>query len=214
MDWSQIAKTAAPALGDLLGKTGGMFGNNWKNPGDSSMDYLNQIPDEVRKYLEPYMNAGQQALPGMQKEFGESMSNPGGRANEIGEGYRQSPGFDFAMKQALKARQNAASAGGFAGTPAHEQYAMQTATGLADQDYNQWMQNALNLHGQGVMGNMGLYQTGAQSANNMAQMIQDALTKQAENKWSSQQEANKQDNSGSIWGTIGNLAGTLIPMFL
>lgn len=95
-----------------------------------------------------------------QSAFGQLVSNPGQVMNQLGQGFQSSPGYQFEMNQALDAAQRAASAGGMAGSPAHQQTNMELAQGLASKDYNQYMQNAMNMYGQGLAGQTGLYGQG------------------------------------------------------
>ncbi len=189
-------------LGSMLG--------NWQNPAKGGpMQSMNQIPEYLRKYLEPYINAGNQALPGLQDQYGKLINDPGGRMNEIGQGYHQSPGFQFAMQQALAGAGHAASAGGMAGSAQHEQQNMGVATGLADQDYNQWMSNALGMYKTGLQGQQGLYDTGAHAGITMGEDMASYLANRAKMQYEGRNAQNQHEGGmwGSIFGGLGTLAG-------
>jgi len=187
----------------------GMFGGSgWKNPADSASEYMNQIPGELDTYLSPYINAGQQALPGLQDQYGQLMKDPGARMNQIGQSYHQSPGFQFAMQQALQGAGHAAAAGGMAGSPQHEQQNMTLATNLANQDYNQYLQNALGMYGTGLQGQQGLYDTGAKAGMSMGEDMASVLAAQAQNEYQ-RQAAENQHNSGFLGNLLG-LGGAAI----
>jgi hypothetical protein len=217
MDWKGLASEAGPYLGNLFSQGAGMLGSdNWQNPSNFGMPYIQQIPGMARQTLNPYIKAGQQAVPGLQNQFSKLLQNPGGRVNEIGKGYQQSPGLQFAIKQALAAAGHGAAAGGYAGSPQHEFYNMQQATGLANQDYNSWMQNALGEYNQGLAGQQNLYGTGANASNSLAQMISQALAGQGSLAYGAQamqneHEANQQKERGSFFDTLGGLASTALP---
>jgi hypothetical protein len=185
---------------------GAMFGD-WQNPADAGMDYMNQIPGQLDKYLSPYINAGQKALPGLQDQYGQLMNDPGGRINQIGQSYNQSPGFQFALQQALQGSGHAAAAGGMAGSPQHEQQNMGIATGLANQDYNQYMQNALGAYGAGLQGQQGIYNTGAQAGMSMGQDMASVLANQAKLAYEGQNAENQRE--GGMWGALGSGLGSL-----
>src|ERR1700678_1416263 len=109
-------------LGKLLG--GGMIGSglygmfgNKTNPADEANKYISQIPGQTSPYTQPYFQAGTSQLPGLQNQYQQLMENPGGKFNQIGENFQQSPGFKFALDQALQGAGNAAAAGGMAGSP-------------------------------------------------------------------------------------------------
>lgn len=188
---------------------GGLFGGG-KNPADVANKYLNQIPGQAGQYLNPYMQAGQGAMGSLQEQYGGLLDSPGQKLNDIGQNYQQSPGFKFALDQALAAGNRSASAGGMAGSPAAQQQNMQTATGLASQDYNNWMQNALGLYGQGLSGQQGMAQMGQQSAQSMQDMIAQQLAQQAQLGYAGQASKNQSNPWGSILGGLGGLFGAFL----
>lgn len=205
--------------GSMLGAgIGGLFSGK-RNPSDAAMGYLNQIPGQAGQYLSPYVNAGQGALPVLQDQYAGLLGSPGNRLNEIGQSYQQSPGFKFALDQALGASGRAASAGGMAGSPQHEQTNMGVATGLANQDYNNWMQNALGLYGKGLAGEQGMAQMGQQGAQNMSDLIAQQLAQQAQLAFSGQASKNQSNPWGNILGGVlsllpgGGLLGGLGHLF-
>ncbi len=201
LDQNQMMKMYG---GSMLG--GGLmdlFGNK-KNPADKANEYLNRIPGEAGKYYEPWRQLGERTIPGMEDEYNKLLGNPGDKLNQIGQNYKQSPGFNFALQQALGASNRGAAAGGMAGSPASQQQNMQIGSDLASQDYNNWMQNALGLYNQGLGGKQDFMHMGQNSSNNMADMIQQMLAQQA--AYGYQGQASK--NQSNPWGNIlGGLAG-------
>lgn len=183
---------------------GGMGG---KNPADAAMPYLNQIPGQTNQYYQPFFDAGKGALNPLQDEYTKLLSDPGGWMNKIGEGYQQSPGFKSAMEQAMQAGGHAAAAGGMAGTPQHSFQDMKMATDLSNQDYNNYMQNALGLYGQGLTGEQGMAGMGQQAGQSMADMIAQTLAQQGNLAFQGQAQQNK--NKGDMWGNIFKGAGAL-----
>lgn len=181
--------------------------SNWENPSDAADPYFQQMPDQLKQYFNPYIDAGNRALPGLEKQYGQLTNDPGGRLNEIGAGYHQSPGFQFAMQQALQGAGHAAAAGGMAGSPQHEQQNMGIATNLANQDYNGWLQNALGLYGTGLQGQQGMYNTGAESGMRLGENLSSILAQRAKLAYEGQNTENQRDEG--IWGSIGGGVGTL-----
>lgn len=182
---------------------------DFDNPAEAGMPYLDQIRPILEKYLGPYHEAGMRQLPGLENQYGRLTSDPGGFLNQIGGGYQQSPGFQFALKQALQSTNHGAAAGGMFGTPQHDFQNMEVATGLANQDYNHWLQNALGLYGRGLGGQEGLYNTGANASMNLGQDLASALGAQAQLAYEGQNAANKNRsaNVGGLFGGLGNLFG-------
>lgn len=165
------------------------------NPANAAMPYLNQIPGQTLPYMEPYFNAGTNALNPLQEQYSKLLENPGALMNTIGESYQQSPGFKAALEQALMAGNHAAAAGGMAGTPQSQYQQMQTATNLTNQDYNNWLSNALGLYGGGLSGEQGLAGMGQQAGQSMADMIAQTLAQQGNMAFRGKQEQNSQRNS-------------------
>lgn len=195
----------------LLGAgLGGLFGD-YNNPADAAMPYMNQIPDALKKYLEPYINAGTSQIPGLENAYGGLINDPGGVMNKIGQGYHQSPGFQFALQQALQGAGHAAAAGGMAGSPQAMQQNMQTATGLANQDYNNWLGNALGMYRTGLQGSQNLFNTGAQTSMGMGEDLASVLANQAKLAYEGQNAQNQSE--GGIFGAITGGAASMLPYF-
>lgn len=171
------------------------------------MPYLNQIPGQTQKYQQPWLQAGQNQLPGLQDQYSQLMNDPGGRMNKIGESFKESPGFKFAMQQALQGGNHAAAAGGMAGSPQHEQQNMQLATDLGNQEYNNWMKNALGQYDFGLQGSQGMANQGQQAGQSMADMIAQTLAQQGNLAFNGQQQQNQ--NKSDMWGNIFKGAGSL-----
>ena len=180
----------------------GLLGNIFNNPAKAANKQLDQIPGQMHDMYDPYINAGMGQLPGMQEQYGQLMNNPGQRINEIGGAYQQSPGYQFQLDQAMQAGNNAAAAGGMSGSPMHQQQSMQLASNLANQDYNQWLSNALGGYQTGLSGSSHLYDTGFSGTNELAQSIMDTLLGKASNAYSGAESMNK-----SIGGLVSALSG-------
>lgn len=202
----QMAGGAGAGIGAGLG---GMF-SKWNNPADSANPYFDKMPGELKRYFNPYIDAGNKALPIIQNEYGMLTHNPGQRLNEIGSEYHQSPGFQFALQQALQGAGHAAAAGGMAGSPQHEQQNMEIATGLANQDYNSWVGNALGMYGTGLQGQQDLYNTGATSGMQLGEHLASILAQRAKLAYEGENAENERE--GGLWGSIGGGIGTLAGM--
>jgi hypothetical protein len=170
----------------------GMF--DWfhhEDPSKQANKYLDQIPDKISPYYDPYSQAGQRQIPGLEEQFGNLINDPGSIYNKLGSGYQKSPGFDFAMKQALQGAGNAAAAGGMAGSPQHEQQNMELATNLANQDFNQYMQNVLGMYNTGLSGSQDIMGKGMNAGDAMAKMLAENMQNQASNAYSGAANTNR-----------------------
>lgn len=186
-----------------------LFGGKSSNPANAAMPYLNQIPGMTMPFMQPWFNAGAGALPGLQDQYGQLTNDPSKRLNEIGQGYKESPGLQFAIKKAMDAQGRAAAAGGMAGSPQHQEYNTELATNYANQDYNNYMNNALGLYKSGLGGQQGLAQMGQQSGQSIADMISQLLATQGAYAAGGQGAQNQQRSSlfGNLFSALGAFPG-------
>ena len=178
-----------------------------KNPANSAMPYLNQIPGQTQQYQQPFFDAGKSQIPGLEDQYSQLMNDPGKRINQIGENFHESPGFKFAMQQALQGGNHAAAAGGMAGSPQHEQQNMQLGSSLGNQEYNNWLHNALGQYDIGLQGSQDMANQGQQAGQNIADMIAQTLAQQANLSFNGQQQKNQ--NKSDMWGNVFKGAGSL-----
>jgi len=185
--------------GGLLGGLEG--GDKWKNPADAANPYLNQIPDTLKQYYNPYINAGQQAMGTTMGQYNNLINDPTAMMNKIGAGYQKSPGFDWQVGQATNAANNAAAASGMAGSPAEQQELATTVNGLANQDYGQYMDSALGQYRMGLQGMGGINQMGFNASSNLANGLSTNLMNQANLAYAGQQSDNER-SAGSGFGSF------------
>lgn len=208
-----------------------------QNPSDSASPWLNQIPDALKQYMLPYINAGQQGLNTMNDyinrgntagnalmgQYGALLSNPAGVMNNIGSTFQQSPGYGFQVNQALGAANRASAAGGMAGSPQEQQQIAGVTSQLANQDYYNYLSHALGMYGQGLEGMQNVYGLGAQMGQNVydegAQMSGDLANSlgsyymsQANNAYAGAQNQNQNmiGGLGSLIGGIGDIASLFL----
>jgi len=179
----------------------------WYNPfswggSDNSMEdvqgYLSQMEPMLQEQYGPYKEAGLEALPTLQNQYSMLLQNPGAIQALLGQGFEQSPGYQFQLDQAMNAANQAASAGGMLGTPAHQQQAMGAAQGLANQDYWNYLGMNQGLYGQGLAGTQGLFGTGFDAANQMASGLGNIYGNQANLAYGNMQSQNQM--LGSLLG--------------
>ena len=224
------------AIGDLWSayKLGGM---NFPNPATGAMKYLNQIPGMLSQYMSPYVSGGQNAYGTLQGQYGTLLnnlnplmqnfsnlvSNPGAVFNKIGSNFQASPGYNFQVQQAQTAANNAAAAGGTLGSPAEQQTIASNVNQLANSDFYNYMNHALNLYGigmggmndlysKGLSGEQGLNTMGFQSAQDLAHSIMQSLMSQASLSYAGQADENqmKAGQEGAQAGLEGAGIGNLI----
>ena len=196
-------------VGALLAQ---LFGGHQPNPADAAIPYLNKIPGNLSRYLSPYVGSGQNALSTLQGQYGGLINNPSSMLAGFGKNFQEDPGYQWNLKQGENAITNAAAAGGMAGSPMHQQQAGQLASNLANQQYQNYLQNVMGLYGQGMAGEQGLNQLGFQGSEDMAQGLAQALMQQANLAYAGQANQNQQQGGtagawGGILGGLGDILG-------
>lgn len=202
---------AFPGIAQAGGGLASLFGKGGKNPADAANKYISQIPGQTQQYYQPYMEAGKGAMGNLQNEYKDLLS--GNKQNELGSSFKESPGYQFALQQALAGGNNAAAAGGQLGIPAHEQANMGIAQGLASQDYDKYIQNQMGLYGTGIQGNQQLNQQGFEANKGFADQLAQTLAQQGNYAFSGQTGQNQAKKQGwsDIFGGLGGAAASFVP---
>jgi hypothetical protein len=188
-----------------------IFGGKKSNPANAAMPYIQQIPGQTQQYNQPFFEAGTQSIPHLQEQYGQLLNNPGGKLNDIGQSFQQSPGFQFALQQALQGNNHQQAAAGMAGSPQNEHGNMELATNLGNQEYYRWLDHATNLYGQGLTGEQGMAANGQQAGNNIAQLVAQALAQQGNIAFNGQQQQNQ--NNRDLFGNIAKIGGAALSAF-
>lgn len=188
----------------------------FNNPANAAKPYLDQVPGAVSPYLQPYINQGQQAGGQLQSQFGQAINDPGALSAKLGAGYKQSPGYQFKLHQSLMAGDNAAAAGGMAGTPAHQQTQMQLANDIASQDFNDYMSRILGVYNKGLEGEQGFQTQGFGASKDLGETIGNSLLNQGKLAYmgaAQQNEANQAQakSTADMWGNLAGTAAQALP---
>ena len=209
-DWLAQALGIGGGLGTAAGGAFNLWGKKGKTPGEAANKYLDQIPGQTGQYYKPYQQAGEGALNTLQGEYGGLLS--GDKQNQLGANYKESPGYQFALKQALQGGNSAAAAGGLLGTPQNTQQNQELASDLASKDYNNYIQNQLGLYGQGLSGEQGLNQQGFDANKSYADMLAQISGQKAQNAYSDQAAKNKAQAGGlsDLFGGLGTAGASYL----
>lgn len=180
-----------------------------KDPSKEANKYLEQIPGAVNPYYQPYINQGQNANQNLMEQYGKLINDPNALYSQFGQGYKESPGYQFKLNQALQSGTNAAAAGGMAGSPAHQQQNMQLANDISSQDYNDYINHILGLYGLGLQGEQGLGEQGFKASLGYGDILGSNLGQQAGLKYQgiAGQNANKSNLLNNLISTAGTVAG-------
>lgn len=202
----QALLAALPGIMSAAGGLSGLFGNKNKgNPADAANRYLDQIPGQMNPYYQPYMDAGKGALGKLTGEYGNTIDDPNSIYNKLAEGYKESPGYAFKLKQALGAGQNASAAGGMLGTPQDVQQQSQIGHDIADQDFEKYMERMNGIYNRGLQGEEGINQKGFDASTGYGNMLGSILGQKGMNAFTGQQGQNQanQANWSNFFGGIG-----------
>lgn len=190
MAWIPLAIQGGLSLMQMLKAKGGGDGAGFQAEGGSPFSYLQQIPGTLQKYSAPYTQMWQ---------------DPGGTMAGIGKGFQQSPGYQYQLGQALQAGGQAAAAGGMAGSPMQQQQAQTTATGLANQDYYNYLNHAMSLYTTGVQGYSNLGENLARNLMSESQLAENERMMQLKSEM--QEQSDSSGLFGSALGGIGSALG-------
>lgn len=209
-NWMNPDQQNQGSFGGLGGIGAGLFDIfGSKDPSRYAQKYLNQIPGQVHEQYDPYRQAGLQALPQLQQQFQQMLFNPQNIYSMLGQGFQKSPGYDFSMQEAMNASNNAAAAGGMAGSPSHQRQSMGIAEQLSNQEFQNYLGHMFNLYGQGLSGLGNINQTGFNASSDITKYLTDLLNTQASVGAYGAQNYNTRMGSGlgSLFGGLGSLFG-------
>ena len=203
---ADILGTYSKYLGPMAigGALGSLFG--FEEPDYSGVEsQLQQIPGTITPYFQPYIQAGEESLGGLQQQLAGLLQDPGALMQSLGAGYRTSPGMQQSMMQATEAANRAAAARGQLGSPAEQQALAKQIYGMGEQDYGDYLNRVLGLYGTGVSGLTGLTQLGAGMGRGLAEDLAQAAMSRAGLE-EAKMQAQQQSQAG-LMGGLGSLIG-------
>lgn len=161
MSWGMLAGAAISVVG------GAMSANSQKKAAKGAANAQAQgqqlsIAEQQRQFdltrqdMQPWMQAGQNALGQMQDLNSGDFSS-----------FTESPDYAFARSQGLQGLDRSAAARGSLNTGGHSADVMGYASGLASQNYGNFYNRLSNMAGQGQTTATGLGQFGSNAASNI-----------------------------------------------
>lgn len=179
-----------------------------KNPSDAANNTLQQTPGMVKPYYDPYINAGKDSLDTLIKQYNDLTNNPGGKYDELGAGYKQSPGYANTLREALAGSDAAAARGGTLGTPMHGQNNATVAGDVANKDFEAYLNHVMSLYGQGLSGNADINKNGQSASESFGNIVGSVNNQVAQNQYTGQQDRNTQQSAN--WNNIAQGAGNAV----
>jgi hypothetical protein len=181
---------------------------DYENPADAAMPYLEKIPGAVQPYYQPYIDTGTESLKTLQDQYNMLLNDPTIMMSKIGSSYTASPGYQYNVDQATAAANNAAAAGGYLGSPAEQENLAKQISGIASQDYDTYMNQALAQYGLGLQGTQGLNQMGYNASTGYAGILDDLYKSEANLSYAGQ--ANQNAHSASGINNLMTLGGAAV----
>jgi hypothetical protein len=188
----------------MSGDIGSLLEALFSRPGEpyqKASDILSQYFPQAQGYLNPFLQAGQGAIPQYQNWL-NTMKDPSGFINNLMGKYQESPYAKFAQQQAMRSAQNMGSASGLTGSTPLMQFAQQNAQNISSQDMNQWLQNVLGVNTQYGQGEFGLMNQGMEAGNSLTNLMQNYMNNQAGLAYG--KDAAQQGRTGNIIQDIAN----------
>lgn len=180
-------------------------------------DLQNAQFEKVRSDLHPYIEAGAMALPKLEELTG---TNPGGNPltarltrpfQPTMDELAQTPGYQFALDQGLKATQNSYAAKGLGQSGAAMKGAADYAEGLAGTTYQQQFQNYLGQNSQIYNMIGGLSGSGQNAAAGLGSLsLNNTSATNALSIGAANASAAGQVASGNAWGNALNSIGAVV----
>ncbi|HBO1919656.1 TPA: tail fiber domain-containing protein [Pseudomonas aeruginosa] len=170
-------------VGSITGSTGADAAKDAANAqaaaANNAARLTQQQFDQLRKDLAPFVSLGTGSQNALLQAMGYTPTFKDGQLSGLavspkaalqqqfsftGKDLQNTPGYQFALNQGLRAVQNSASAQGLGLSGAQLKGATQYATGLADQTYGDQYNRALSTYNTN-------YQTAANNVNNLMQLL-------------------------------------------
>lgn len=171
--------------------------------------YLDQIPEAMRKYLDPSFQRGERAGGALEEQYGSMTSDPQDFINKIMQGYQQSDAYKYQQGEMGQQAANTAAAGGMLGSAFDQKQQQAITQGLLGQDQQQWLKNVLGVQGQGLAGEQNLYGYGQQAGANLAESEANVLGTKGQLGFQQERERGRrgQDLFSGLMQGVGAYAG-------
>lgn len=191
----------------------------YSNPADSGMNYLNQIPGAVKPYFQPYIDRGQKNANTLQGQYDQMTGDPSGFYNNLGKGYKESPGFQLRLQRALQGISNASAGNHQYGSPADQTQQAEQAALMSGEDYEKYLNHIMNIFGQGQKGMEHFNDQGFDASREYGNTIGNNLNSKAafayggqagQNQYNADRQAQNQANKPDYFGNIGNAFSSIM----
>lgn len=186
------------------------FGIGQRDPAKDANRYLDKIPGIGHDIYDPFINQGREAGGILKDQYGR-MLDPSKFMDDIMKNYKMSEGATYKRDLLGKGIGSAAAAGGFAGTPEHQREYGSMADEIMSGDMQQYLENALGIHGRGISGEQDFYNKGFGASGSLADMLAGVLGSKAGLSFQSgtQKNMNEQALMQALMKALGTAAGAM-----
>lgn len=160
--------------------------------------------DRAAQAYNPFYQAGTQAMGNYQQGL-DKMKDPTAYLNNLMGNYKESDYAKYLQDQTSKAGMNAASASGLIDSTPFAQQMQQNAAGIASQDMDKWLRNALGINKDYLTGQSDIYGKGLTAAQGMSNVFGQRAQDEAGLAYG--KEAAGQAGSGGIIGGLLKMFG-------
>ncbi len=180
-----VGGPAGAMIGSQLGSgIGGYFNQrssdkHMRQNQQQVQDRLNQISGVGKQYYEPYIGQGQEAGNRANQEYSNMLDDPSGLINAIMQSYQPSTGYQFKEDRLKRSAANTSAAGGFAGTQYDADNQTALVNSLLSEDMQQYLQNVMGVHGQGLAGKELVAGRGYDASSSLADFLGSNMGQQA-----------------------------------
>lgn len=147
------------------------------DPSKDANRYMNQIPGVGHDAYDPFINQGREAGNKLGGEYSK-MLDPTAFMDEIMGHYKTSKGAQYEQDKLGRGIGASAAAGGFAGTPEHQRAYGEMAGDIMSKDMQQYLQNAIGIHKEGIAGEQDFYNKGYGASGSLADLLGGNLASQ------------------------------------
>lgn len=211
-DMTDYQKMIAGGVGGaaLGGVANSIFGD-YNDPVDAANKYYDQIPDTLKQYYQPYVDQGLESMGLYNDQLAQLLKDPTFMMNQIGAGYKQSPGYQKNVQDATQGAMNVSAASGQAGSPQAQMALANQISQMSAQDYNNYVNQGLRQYNTGLQGEQYMTGLGYNASSSLADNLASMLMSQANMAYSGAQGQNA--GNASMMGGIGQAAGMALPFF-
>lgn len=145
--------------------------SSFLNPDQGYRDAAREVNrgwQDASGYMQPFQTAGTGEIPRLQGAAGALM-DPATLENQWASGYQESPYAQDAMRRSSESGLDAASSMGLMGSSPALESIQRNASSIMNADRQTYLQNLMQKYLAGVQVSQGLFNTGSNTANTMAQ---------------------------------------------